>query len=146
MASLSAFELGQSSWFCKTNNPNAALIRTIVLLGKTLTLWELLTGGAVPYAATIGLFGFLVWSALKFRAWYHNDSGLAADEDEMLLQFRNLQRRGDLTAEEFRSIKGRLVDEFPNSPPTGTDTGQQQGCDIEEMSDHQIGPNDRNDK
>jgi hypothetical protein len=126
------------------------VIRTIVLLGKTHNFWQLLKDSAVPSVAMIGLIGFVVWASLRFRSWYHNDSGLAADRDEMLLQFRDLQRRGDLSTEEFRSIKGRLVDESASNSPfeiadnstnsadlpsIGTDANDQQGRDTEETSD-----------
>lgn len=121
------------------------MIRTIAVLGKTLNFWQLLKDGAVPYAVTIGLIGFLVWASLRFRSWYHNDSGLAADDHEMLIQFRDLQRRGGLTAEEFRSIKGRLVNESSDSVTTGTDADNQQGRANQDSSDHQIGQIGRND-
>ena len=142
---VSVIETGRSLGFVKPAISMPALIRTIVLLGKTDKFWEVLKDGALPSAATILLVGFLVWASLKFRSWYHNDSGLAADEDEMLLQFRDLQRRGDLTGEEFRSIKGRLVAESADSLP-GTDADEQQGCTTETMLGNEPGQIDRNDK
>jgi hypothetical protein len=45
----------------------------------------------------------------------------------LLLQFKDLERRGELTDQEFRSIQGQLVGDSPDSCVVDTDTeiGQQ---------------------
>ena len=46
------------------------------------------------------------------RAWYRDRDDTADHSDEILEQMRELRAEGDLSDEEFRSIKGRLT----NSP------------------------------
>lgn len=89
--------------------------RTIGLFSATDRTWELIRNSAVSYCLTAFCLIVLVWAALKFRSWYQDDSDPAADRSELLLQFDDLRRRGDLTEEEFRSIQGQLVDESPDS-------------------------------
>ena len=50
-----------------------------------------------------------VWLVLRIRARYWGLEDPTAAENEMLLQLSELRREGQLTEEEYRSIKGRLV-------------------------------------
>ncbi|MBM4074396.1 MAG: hypothetical protein FJ267_01975 [Planctomycetes bacterium] len=51
----------------------------------------------------------LVWFVYRIQAWFHEDSGRAEDGLEMLTQFRDLQRQGELTDEEYRLIKSQVI-------------------------------------
>ena len=95
--------------------------------GTADELRRLLTESALPVVATIVSVGFLVWVVHKLSAWYREDADPAESSHELLLQFRDLQRRGDLTPDEYRSIQGRLVGGNADSPAVGTesDDGQE---------------------
>lgn len=42
------------------------------------------------------------------RAWYRDGDDPADEADKIVSQMEELKRRGDLSDEEFRSIKGRI--------------------------------------
>ena len=69
--------------------------------------------------------GVLVVIALKVRAWYREDSDDAASQDDLLLQFRDLHRQGGLSEDEYRSIKGRLLNQSAALKADGKDSGSQ---------------------
>jgi hypothetical protein len=54
----------------------------------------------------------------RLRSWWREDAGRAVDSNELLTQFRELHREGDLTEEEFRSIKSRLAAPAPPESPS----------------------------
>ncbi|HVV99926.1 MAG TPA: hypothetical protein VHB77_06285 [Planctomycetaceae bacterium] len=58
---------------------------------------------------TVVALTVLIWAGLRIRAWFHEESGPAEAMHEMLVQYRELQREGKLTEEEYRSIKRRLA-------------------------------------
>ena len=60
-------------------------------------------------AASLAILG-TVWVFCRIKAWYCEDSDTAGSETEMLLQIRELRREGDLSDEEYRSIKSRLIE------------------------------------
>ena len=70
---------------------------------------------ALSYCLTALCLIVLIWAALKFRSWYQGGSDPAADRAELLLQFKDLERRGELTDLEFRSIQGQLADDPADS-------------------------------
>ena len=76
---------------------------------------------ALSYCLTALCLIVLIWAALKFRSWYQGDSDPEADRAELLLQFKDLERRGELTDQEFRSIQGQLVDDSTDSCVVDTD-------------------------
>ncbi len=65
---------------------------------------------AVPWLIGV-LFALVVlgWLILKLREWFNEDDGPAADPEMMLTQFREMQGEGDLSDEEYRLIKRKLV-------------------------------------
>jgi len=81
-------------------------------LRNTSLLWKLLDASLEQWigfgAALVGVF-ILIWLVVRVRSRYREDEDPAGDAHEMLLQFRDLHRHGDLTDEEFRSIKSRLL-------------------------------------
>lgn len=76
---------------------------------------------ALSYCLTVLCLIVLIWAALKFRSWYQGDSDPEAERAELLLQFKDLERRGELTVQEFRSIQGQLVDDSADSFVDDTD-------------------------
>ena len=67
---------------------------------RELGLWVAVTAVALTV---------LIWGGLRIRAWFHEQTGPAEPLHEMLVQYRELQREGKLTEEEYRSIKRRLA-------------------------------------
>lgn len=53
----------------------------------------------------------LTWVIFRIRSWIREADGPAGLSDELLMQFREMQRDGDLSEEEYRLIKGRLIEE-----------------------------------
>jgi hypothetical protein len=82
----------------------------------------IIRASAFSYCLTALCLIVLIWAALKFRSWYQGDSDPAADRAELLLQFKDLERRGELTDQEFRSIQGQLVGNSADSFVVNTDT------------------------
>jgi len=61
-------------------------------------------------AVWIGLgVAFIALAVLvqRIRAWYQGGDDPADMNDEIMRQMKEMNRRGDLSDEEFRSIKGR---------------------------------------
>ena len=51
----------------------------------------------------------LVWIVVRLREWFREDSDPADDSRRMLSDIREMYHEGDLSEEEYRSIKGRLI-------------------------------------
>lgn len=81
----------------------AAVLKWNVLqkLGETFAPWH--------WALLLVILGVSCWFIFQLRAWFHEDSGRAEDSLELLKQFGELHRRGGLTEDEYRLIKGRLA-------------------------------------
>ena len=99
----------------------APLVRTTDLFSAPDRVSAIIRESSVSYCLTSLCLIVLIWSALKFRTWYQGDSDTAADRAELLLQFKDLERRGELTDQEFRSIHGQLVDDSTDSCGVDTD-------------------------
>lgn len=70
-------------------------------------LWRVAAtpGQWIPILVVLGvLIGVIAWLRARFR----DDDGPAEESLEMLSQFRELHQRGELSEDEFRSIKSRL--------------------------------------
>jgi hypothetical protein len=50
----------------------------------------------------------LVWLILRIRSWFYDSDGSDEPLQEMLTQFHQLKREGELSDEEYRSISQRL--------------------------------------
>lgn len=50
----------------------------------------------------------LAWVVHRVHAWYRGGADPADNGDEIIQQMQESNRRGDLTDEEFRSIKSQL--------------------------------------
>ena len=79
--------------------------RSRELLGEVSLIWVVLISVVIVAALLI------VW----IRARYRGREDSEAMERQMLMQMRELHREGDLTEEEFRSIKGRFASRMNDS-------------------------------
>jgi hypothetical protein len=68
-------------------------------------VWRLAGTSLAFFAAIV----FAVWLIFRIRSRYRGHEDPAADEQRMLMQLRDLRRQGDLSDDEYRSIKGRLA-------------------------------------
>ena len=92
------------------------------VLGIPDIFWRMLTEGASHYAVTILSIGVLVWTALRLRSWFREDSDPAGDSYTLLLEFKELRRQGNLTKDEYRSISRRLTGDCVDSSDAGVDS------------------------
>lgn len=83
-----------------SRNTNRQLLR---LLDGELAEW-------LPILAGIVIAIFLIWAIVRFRTWYQDDDDPEAADQQLLARLSELQREGDLTGEEYRSIKGQIID------------------------------------
>ncbi|MFN9969280.1 MAG: hypothetical protein ACK58T_05215, partial [Phycisphaerae bacterium] len=60
----------------------------------------------------------LIWLIFHLTASVTDDTDPAESDRQMLLTVHELHREGDLTAEEFRSLKGQLVQRISGASPT----------------------------
>ncbi len=67
---------------------------------------------------------FLIWLIVWVVGRFRENEDRQVDASEILLQFSEMHREGDLTDDEFRSIKKRLIE------PTD------KGLEKEETTDH----------
>ncbi|MEQ8851299.1 hypothetical protein [Gimesia sp.] len=77
---------------------------------------ELFDGHAVEWGLAVLLIIFLIWVIVWIVGRFRENEDRHVDARELLLQFAEMQREGDLTDDEFRSIKKRLVDSSDNNP------------------------------
>ena len=74
--------------------------------------WRFLKASSLPWMAV----GLLVVLGIVVITWvrkrYRDREDREAAMQQMLLQFREIKREGDLTDEEYRSIKNRLVEQI----------------------------------
>jgi hypothetical protein len=90
-----------------------------ILRRRPTSVWDFLGESVFAWIglclALLILAGVVYW----LRSWWREDAGRAVDSNDLLTQFRELHREGDLTEEEFRSIKSRLTAPAPpQQPPT----------------------------
>lgn len=107
-------------------------------------IWELLEGSPREWGWFLGgLAGLAVvlWAFSRFIAWMRDDEDNAAAEQMMLTEISELHRGGDLSEEEYRSIKGRLLerleesDEFARPRKSDDDTTSEDDAGNTEESD-----------
>jgi hypothetical protein len=64
----------------------------------------------------IALAAGAAWLVFRIRARFRDREDPAATRHRMLTQMGELHRQGELSAEEYRSIKGRLIRTIDDSP------------------------------
>lgn len=72
-------------------------------------LLQLLEGNWWPVAIGLCCLIVLIWLVVRLIARVNEDTDPAAADREMLMAITELHREGDLSQDEFRSIKGQLV-------------------------------------
>lgn len=81
-------------------------------------LWRLLEASPGEWAMfVLALLALIAvcWAIIRVTTWFRDGAGPAESEQVLLTHFRELHRQGDLSDEEYRSIKGRLVARFDDS-------------------------------
>ena len=76
---------------------------------------------------TFGLIlaiALFIFAAVQIRAWYHDQSGPADDDETFLLALHDSRREGVVTPDEFRSIQSKLSvgSPAPAASPNAPDT------------------------
>ena len=111
--------------WCIEGSAKAVNVRRI---GEGGWLWRLMEGSAsdwIGFGATLVALLILVWLSFLIRSWLRDDAGPEADSHQMLTQVGDLLREGDLSEEEYRSIKSRLIERLDDSS-RGDDTQLEQ--------------------
>ena len=91
-------------------------ITSSALLAAGGGIGEFLRVSILEWVLLFALLGGLIWAItwMKSRYWGHEDP--AAADHQMLSHLGELRRQGGLSEEEYRSIKGRLVERLDGSP------------------------------
>lgn len=80
------------------------------LSGNQKLLKELFEGHIFEWILAAIFVSFLIWLIVWVVGYFRENEDRHVDTSELLLQFSEMRREGDLTDDEFRSIKKRLVD------------------------------------
>jgi len=73
------------------------------------TASEALSQALIPIATTVTAIGVMAVAIYLLRSWLRENDGPAASEYELLAEYREMHRRGELSDEEFRIIKGQTA-------------------------------------
>ena len=96
-----------------TSNPD--LYRQKMLVSVAKSHWKLLEELLPWVIGTVVALGVLGWLIVTIRSWFGDDTDRMECEQELLVQLREIRGQGDLSDEEFRSIKGRLASKIADS-------------------------------
>ena len=77
--------------------------------------WEKLSGSVWVFIGLAVLVVVAVWLVVRIRAWSRDGEDPAAADHRMLSHLSELRREGNLSEEEYRSIKGRLAKKIEGS-------------------------------
>ena len=98
---------------------------------------ELLGDRLVEWILAVFIVSFLIWLIVWIVGRFRENEDRHVDARELLMQFAEMQREGDLTDDEFRSIKKRLVAPAkPGLEKDAVDTNSDQ-AEINNQSDQQ---------
>lgn len=89
------------------------------MTGKTQEILNALGYSLLTLAAIVILGVIVMW--IRSR-WYDN-TGPAESNTNLLLGYREMLRRGELTDEEYRLIKSRLTSRTGGNPLSALETG-----------------------
>lgn len=73
------------------------------------SVWDLLDRSMWSGIGLVVALLTLAWAFFRLRSWMRDDADRTAGEQELLTHVLQMHREGDVSEEEFRSIKGRLV-------------------------------------
>lgn len=78
--------------------------------------WQYIAAAVITLAVLVAAIILF----FRLKAWLNEDNDPASIDHQMLSEISELQRRGELTSEEFRSIKGQLVSRLSSTAkPSG---------------------------
>ena len=80
-----------------------------MLLADRIEFRDLLSASAWTWIGLIVAFLVLAWIVVRVRAWYRDDEDHAENARQLLSEIQEMYDEGELSQEEFRSIKGRLT-------------------------------------
>lgn len=80
-----------------------------MLLAERTDFRELLSVSAWTWIGLIVAILVLAWIVVRVRAWYRDDEDHAENARRLLSEIQEMYDEGELSQEEFRSIKGRLT-------------------------------------
>ncbi len=78
-------------------------------------LFQEFAASALIFLGLVLLVGIGLWIVTRLRSRLADDEGSATGDHRLLSQIADLKQQGDLTEEEYRSIKGRLVERIDDS-------------------------------
>lgn len=79
---------------------------------------DALSKALIPLVTTVTAIGVMVFAVYLIRSWLRENDGPAASEHELLSEYREMHRRGELSDEEFRIIKGRMAPRIKGTSDT----------------------------
>ena len=79
---------------------------------------EALSQALIPLATTVTAIAVLAIAIFLIRSWLRENDGPAASDCELLADYREMHRRGELSDEEFRIIKSRMAPRIKGTPET----------------------------
>ncbi|MFN9721405.1 MAG: hypothetical protein ACK58L_22125, partial [Planctomycetota bacterium] len=86
--------------------------RQALVQGKKVDIWEMLDLQDIGWVELLGaaaLMVVMIWAILRFVSRVNEDVDPAEADREMLQALMDLRREGQVSEDEFRSIKGHLV-------------------------------------
>ena len=79
-------------------------------------LWKLVNASLLQWIGLLVAIVVLVGLIVRIRALLREDTDAAGDDHQLLTSISELHREGDLSEEEYRSIKGRLIHKLGKGP------------------------------
>jgi len=99
-----------------------------VHFGNDPQFWEVVRRTTLAALSLIVAISVAILLIHLIRTRYRDNNDPTADETQMLLHVRELRREGDLSEDEYRSIKGRLAKRIDDSMRTTSDNEQVQSA------------------
>ena len=80
-----------------------------MLLADRAEFREVFSASVWTWIGLIVAILVLAWIVVRVRAWYRDDEDHAENAQRLLSEIQEMYDEGELSQEEFRSIKGRLT-------------------------------------
>jgi hypothetical protein len=87
-------------------------------------LWRLLEASIWQVLGLVVLLVVGAWLLFWIRSRFHGGDDPRADDHQMLAQIGELRREGRLNDEEYRSIKGRIIERLDDAPHEAEQSGK----------------------
>jgi len=79
---------------------------------------DALARALIPIISVVTAISIGAIAVYLIRTWLRDNDGPAASSHELLADYRELHRRGELSDEEFRIIKSRMAPRIKGTPET----------------------------